>query len=392
MYTKILSVLSLIVSVCCQAQNVGIGTATPASSAQLEVNSNARGFLPPRLTNVQRNGITSPVAGLMIWNSDCKEAQIFNGTIWTNMIGDTACATYLPKIVTTTTPSNISVTTATSGGSIGGDGGFAIVSRGIVWDTLHNPSILLATKTTNGTGIGNFASNVTNLLSNKLYYLKAYATNSAGTTYGNELSFTTLQQQAPIVFDTVRICNQTWTQRNLDVVTYRNGDTIPEVTDGAAWANLTTGAWCYPVNSPQLGAIYGKLYNWYALNDPRGLAPTGWHVSTDAEWSTLENCLGVAAGGALKEMGYEHWLSPNTGAMNTSGFTGLPGGLRYQFGPCVGCQGEWDSPQARGYFWTSTPTSSGSGIIARQLSYTSYYIFPYSLYYAQGASVRCVKD
>src|SRR4030095_15485991 len=88
------------------------------------------------------------------------------------------------------------------------------------------------------------------------------------------------------------ICDQDWMVKNLDVTTYRNGDIIPEVTDPTVWAALTTGAWCYYENNSTNGTTYGKLYNWYAVNDPRGLAPTGWHVPTDAEWTTLSTCLG----------------------------------------------------------------------------------------------------
>ena len=119
--------------------------------------------------------------------------------------------------------------------------------------------------------------------------------------------------------------------KNLDVDRYRNGDPIPKVTDPTAWVALTTGAYCYYNNdSATYAATYGKLYNWYAVNDPRGLAPAGWHIPSDAEWATIETCLGGAsvAGGEMKETGTIHWQSPNTGATNSSGFTGLPGGYR----------------------------------------------------------------
>jgi uncharacterized protein (TIGR02145 family) len=86
-------------------------------------------------------------------------------------------------------------------------------------------------------------------------------------------------------YATVTIGTQVWMTKNLDVDRYRNGDIIPEVKDSIAWANLKTGAWCYYNNDPELGKIYGKLYNWYAVNDPRGLAPAGYHIPTDAEWT-----------------------------------------------------------------------------------------------------------
>ena len=93
----------------------------------------------------------------------------------------------------------------------------------------------------------------------------------------------------------VTICNQYWMPKNLDVDHYRNGDPIPQVTDPEVWGTLTTGAWCYYNNDPANGAVYGKLYNWYAVNDPRGLAPAGWHIPTEAEMIVMSDCLGVGS-------------------------------------------------------------------------------------------------
>jgi uncharacterized protein (TIGR02145 family) len=180
----------------------------------------------------------------------------------------------------------------------------------------------------------------------------------------------------------VPICSQIWMQKNLDVTTYRNGDVIPQVTGGSTWASLTTGAWCYVNNNSALGPIYGKMYNWYAVNDPRGLAPHGWHIPNDAEWATLATCLGgnSVAGGAMKETGFITWVSPNTGATNTSGFTGLGGGYRQTTGGFV-------FANQIAAFWSST----------------SFLSFPYLKYDSPildfaGASplygnfVRCVRD
>ena len=137
----------------------------------------------------------------------------------------------------------------------------------------------------------------------------------------------------------VTIGTQIWCTRNLDVTTYRDGTPIPQVTDPTQWQNLTTGAWCYYNNDPANGAIYGKLYNWYAVagihdNNPatpnKILAPTGWHVPSDTEWNTLFTFLGGTslAGGKMKSTGTSLWQSPNTGATNESGFSALPGGYR----------------------------------------------------------------
>jgi uncharacterized protein (TIGR02145 family) len=131
----------------------------------------------------------------------------------------------------------------------------------------------------------------------------------------------------------VTICNKTWMLYNLDVAKYRNGDDIPQAMTNEEWINAgnnQTGAWCYYANNSANGPVYGRLYNWYAVNDARGLAPAGWHIATDAEWTALYDCVGGAliAGGKLKATGTTHWESPNAGATNMYGFTALPGGLR----------------------------------------------------------------
>ena len=190
---------------------------------------------------------------------------------------------------------------------------------------------------------------------------------------------------------TTTICDQIWMVKNLDVDHYRNGDPIPQVTDPAAWAALTTGAWCYSYNDPAFGAIYGKLYNWYAVNDPRGLAPVGWHIPSNGEWETLVNCLGgeYVAGGKLKEIGTTHWLDPNIEATNETGFTALPGNIRLNNGefhqPFPGQIGDW---------WTSSEYNFDSFFYA---SHKFMYNFSGSVQNGAddkgyGFSVRCVRD
>ena len=149
----------------------------------------------------------------------------------------------------------------------------------------------------------------------------------------------------------VKICNQTWMLKNLDVDKYRNGDPIPQVSDYSQWANLTTGAWCYLLNDAANGTIYGKLYNWYAVTDPRGLAPQGWHVASLNEWGALQTCLGGAqgAGDKLRATGTAYWAPPNSGATNSSGFTALPGGMLNGFNPSS------FSSIGDGWWWSSTP-------------------------------------
>ena len=207
------------------AQNVGIGTTTPNTSAQLDVSSTTKGFLPPRMTTTDRNAIASPAIGLIIYNTTTNSLEIRNSSAWVSLATPSTTAVFLLTIV---------------------------------------------------------------------------------------------------------IGTQQWMSMYLDVAFYRNGDPIPQVTEPTAWAGLTTGAWCYYNNDPIQGSKYGKLYNGYAANDPRGLAPQGWHIPSDAEWTTLGTTLGGSsvAGGKMKEPGTLNWLIPNTGADNSSGWAGLPGGFR----------------------------------------------------------------
>lgn len=186
--------------------------------------------------------------------------------------------------------------------------------------------------------------------------------------------------------ESVKIGNQIWMLKNLNVDHYRNGDPIPEVTDATAWKNLTTGAWCYNNNDPNLGVLYGKLYNWYAVNDIRGLAPEGWHVASDAEWTSLVNYLGGGsiAGGKLKETGTNHWHTPNTGATNESGFTALPGGYR-------DANGSFNNVSDSGLWWTS-PNGISTNTKSRFLHYSYGNIYTYIDAKGGGFSIRCIKD
>ena len=149
-----------------------------------------------------------------------------------------------------------------------------------------------------------------------------------------QAQITALQAQvAPLLYPTVTIGSQTWTSTNLNVTTYRNGDAIPEVQDGAAWANLNSGAWCHLNNDPANDAIYGKMYNHYAIEDPRGLAPVGYHVPTFAEYVTMFEALPVpSACGSSPFYQAPALTSTSFGGTNTSGFSALFGGSRLGFG------------------------------------------------------------
>jgi uncharacterized protein (TIGR02145 family) len=198
------------------------------------------------------------------------------------------------------------------------------------------------------------------------------------------------------VYQTVTIGTQVWMVENLKTTKYRNGDPIPNVTDDTEWSNLTTGAQCNYNNDAAIGNKYGKLYNWYAVSDGRNIAPTGWHVFSDAEWTTLENYvaanLGTSGSVAKALASKTDWASStDAGAVgndltknNTSGFSALPGGFRYDYG-------YFSSIGFSGYWWTST-------------EYDYYYAWKCNLNYydpgvhrnshlkEDGFSVRCVRD
>ena len=200
---------------------------------------------------------------------------------------------------------------------------------------------------------------------------------------------------------TVTIGTQVWMTKNLDVSTFRNGDPIPEAKTDEEWEKAGENkqpAWCYYNNDPANGTIYGKLYNWYAvagiydaasLNDPslrKQLAPQGWHIPSDAEWTILTDFLGgeSVAGGKMKETGTTHWDSPNTGATNESGFTALPGGYRYNYSAFY-------SINFNSYWWSSTEYDSANSLL-RNINYNYGYLGGGNHLKEFGFSVRCIKN
>lgn len=185
-------------------------------------------------------------------------------------------------------------------------------------------------------------------------------------------------------YTSVIIGKQEWMGENLKVTKYRNGVSIPNVTNGSQWAALTTGAWCYYSNDAQYNTTYGKLYNWYAVADTKGLAPTGWHVATDAEISTLITYLGgqQVAGARLKESGLVHWATDNYKTTNNTCFTGLPGG---------NTSGSFIYLGSVGYWWSGTDAAS-AGAYSFTLSANSPTADRGTTPKYYGYSVRCIKD
>jgi uncharacterized protein (TIGR02145 family) len=197
------------------------------------------------------------------------------------------------------------------------------------------------------------------------------------------------------IYNVIAIGDQCWTKENLKTTHYMNGGIILNNLTNAQWASALSGACADYNNNAALTTIYGKLYNWYAVTDPGGLCPIGWHVSTNSDWSKMAyfldplsdtlnnaNLVSRVAAADLRESGTVHWLSSNT-ATNITGFTALPGGIRFNG------SGTYDGINFYSYYWTSTP--GGNGAINYLFENRSV-LYRTSGSLKLGCSVRCVKD
>ena len=322
----------------------------------------------------------------------------------------TFTGTAIPTL-TTIPISDITSTTAKSGGMVIGDCGSVVTARGIVWSTSPNPTVSLGTKTNDASGTGSFNSSLTGLSPNTTYYVRAYSINATGPGYGQEIAFTTLSLSFNCgisilkdidgnSYNTLQIGNQCWMKENLKVSKYRDGTVIPldesggttGIGTGQTWSSIKAGARTLYEHSPSNLATYGYLYNWYSVVDSKGLCPNGWHIPSDSEWTALTDFLGglSVAGGKMKSTGTTYWNSPNTGATNESGFSVLPGGIRFS-------DGSFFNIRDFAFFWSATEYNSlhawyrslgVSGGNVRRDSVMSD-IFDGKLV---GASVRCLKD
>jgi uncharacterized protein (TIGR02145 family) len=315
--------------------------------------------------------------------------------------------------VTTNSVSNITSYTALCGGNITSDGGTAVVERGVCWDTSTSPTINDSRTYDFGGGTGSFDINFSGLQVNTTYYVRAFAVNNTGITYGNELSFTTTALNGAIGanllpdngycsndtisisscngqtsltynghdYDLVEIGGQCWFKENLQSYNYNDGTSI------------ASNQIYYPGNNTNNVSTYGLLYRGNFITNQNNVCPTGWHVPTDCEWMYLENTLGLTAveqqatgargsnqGGMLKSI--NSWYAPNTWATNNSGFSALPAGKTYG-----------NDYKYRAYFWSETSSTSSSSSV-RELNYNDGSIYRNfwnvnnSYYY----SIRCLKD
>ena len=301
----------------------------------------------------------------------------------------------VPEVTTNTTANNITSSTATCGGNVSSSGGATVTSRGVCWDTLPNPTISGA-HTSNGSGTGSFTSNMSGLAANTVYYVRAYATNSAGTNYGEQRTFSTTTFTCGSnttdydgnSYNTVQIGSQCWTKENLKVTSLNNGITIPLVQNASSWGNTSSAAYCYYNFSS-----YGCLYNYYAVSSGL-LCPPGWHVPSYSEvHNTLDAALGGGndVGGKMKTTGTTYWFSPNTGATNSSGFSARGGGYRWP-GDSISKIKEY------AVFWTSTTYDENNSydyVLGYNFSFLGVYgdsTLNYSIHKKSGLSVRCLRD
>jgi uncharacterized protein (TIGR02145 family) len=297
--------------------------------------------------------------------------------------------------------------TAIVGGNILFEGKSNVSEHGVYWDTSQNPEIT-GTKYPIDNGSVSFSSLLTGLNPKTIYYVKAYATNSIGTGFGLQLSFTTcqdtsLQRVTDIdgnVYHIVTIGTQIWMAENLKTTKFRDGTSIPNVQDDVKWSSSFTGAYCWYKNDLINKNIYGALYNFYAAIDNHHLCPLGWHVPTDTEWHTLALTLDAnakelpdysisdpeseIAGAKMKEASLLYWTSNNTGVTNETGFTAFPGGNRGN-GGAFGGLGEMG-------IWLSSSETTDSFVWWRNLDNNDSGLWRYHSPKNYGYSVRCVKD
>jgi len=301
-----------------------------------------------------------------------------------------------PAIVTTIPVTIVTYSFATAGGNITDDGGGEITARGVCWATTSAPTIY-DNFTTDGTGPGEFTSNLNGLTSNTTYYIRAYATNKTGTAYGNEESFILLMNvPGPVITDTdgnsyntIKIGTQIWMAENLRTTKYKDGTPIPLVADSADWSAIAfstqTPQYCwYNNDSASYSAVYGALYNWFVTETDK-LCPDGWHLPASSEWLAMIDYLGgpAIAGSAAKESGTEHWNTPNTNATNSSGFTALPGGRR-------SWDGTFEEMGEYGLWWNTEDLLLDAGYIYMFTSGPEAGLAYWDKW--NGLSVRCLKD
>jgi uncharacterized protein (TIGR02145 family) len=317
------------------------------------------------------------------------------GTAYGNQVIFTTEPTPVAPEVSTNSIGSVTYNSAIVYGDVTSSGTSTVTSRGVAYATSTQPTVSNHTATS-GSGTGSFTSNLTNLTPNTTYYVRAFATSNAGTSYGNQLSFKTDDALVDIdgnAYQTVTIGTQVWMVENLKTTRYNDGTAINLITDGVMWKNMTTGAYCYYGNNSANGNTYGVLYNIIAIQDSR-LCPAGWKVPADTDFGKLEMFLGMTETSSLNT----GWRGTIEGSMlknnsgwtggngsNSTGFKAMPGGYR------TGFSGTFEGLGTIGIWWARTGSGSASRY-GRRLDGNNTKINRdlYDKYY--GLSVRCLKE
>ncbi|MEP7372284.1 MAG: fibrobacter succinogenes major paralogous domain-containing protein [Chitinophagaceae bacterium] len=306
------------------------------------------------------NTFTSSLSGLNAKTTYYVRAYAVNasGTAYGNEVSFSTAAG-LPT-VTTTTPTDIVALSAKSGGNITNDGGASITERGTVFATTANPTTANF-KVAAGTGTGSFTVSMSPLASQTTYYVRAYAINNYGTSYGKQVQFNSASANTVTdvdgnVYPYATIGAQNWMTRNLKVTKYKNGDPITNGMTNFNWETSKIGAYAFPNANVNKKDTLGLLYSFYAIKDTRGVCPTGWHIPTDNDWKVLEVNQGMTQIVADQTQDY-----PGRGTIGAKFLEGGTSGLEIQkagYGYIGGPTPDYYGYNEQGGYWNSTPGSS----------------------------------